>query len=313
MEIWATFRWKSCPRPSTSHAYTSGRGGMRCPPWPNAYMAPWYWTRICGFLYSFFSCIQVSRMLHACMWPHFEPFLFHEVLLACRFKVWGGSNIEERLRRAHESFNAWRIANKANTSLTKFELKTFKMTSSLSCMHFSYNFCLCMFAYSVDLQRSGCNAKHGDVEKVMTRPCYRNGSWLSWQMVSWMKIMPLDSVKFVWCKYMARGCTYRHCVHACMRLLHQMSCPYWSSYCKMWKHILLPSVAQRSAAPRCFMHTICTAWYVVKAWSLGMILATDVLSITPEGLDSTTGSFGLCPKLPKHHSASSEFFQHVIL
>ena len=64
-------------------------------------------------------------------------FLFHEVLLACRFKVWGGSNIEERLQRAHGSFNSWRIANKVNTSLTKFELKTFKMTSSLSCMHFS--------------------------------------------------------------------------------------------------------------------------------------------------------------------------------
>ncbi len=49
MEIWTTFRWKSCPRPSTSHAYTSRRGGMREPSWPNAYMAPWYWTRICGF------------------------------------------------------------------------------------------------------------------------------------------------------------------------------------------------------------------------------------------------------------------------
>ena len=44
-----------------------------------------------------------------------------------------------------------------------------------------------------------------------------------------------------------------------------------------------------------------------------MILATDVLSITPGGVDSTTGSFALHPKLPKHYSASSEFFQHAIL
>ena len=44
-----------------------------------------------------------------------------------------------------------------------------------------------------------------------------------------------------------------------------------------------------------------------------MLLATNVLSITPGGVDSTTRSFGLHPKLPKHHSASSEFFQHALL
>ena len=151
MEISTAFRWKPCLRPPTSHAYTSWRGAVREPPWPNAYMAPWYWTRICGLLYRFFSCIQYScnaRCMHVCCWPMLPIymhasmfFLLHEVLLACRFKVWGGSNIEERLRRAFASFNAWRIANKVNTSLTKFELKTFKMTSCLSCMYFCDHFC----------------------------------------------------------------------------------------------------------------------------------------------------------------------------
>ena len=87
------------------------------------------------------ACMYVADQCcpYICMHPCF--FLLHEVLLACRFKVWGGSNIEERLRRAFASFNAWRIANKVNTSLTKFELKTFKMTSCLSCVYFCDHFC----------------------------------------------------------------------------------------------------------------------------------------------------------------------------
>ena len=88
--------------------------------------------------------------MHVCGRPRMAFVSSFEVLLACRFKVWGGSNIEERLQLAHASFNAWRIANKVNTSLTKFELKTFKMTSCLSCMHFSIRsvcVCACLHAF----------------------------------------------------------------------------------------------------------------------------------------------------------------------
>ena len=61
-----------------------------------------------------------------------------EVLLACRWHLFGGNNIDARLSNAFDSFDIWRRAMKLNTSLTKFELATFKMTSLLgvqrSCM-----------------------------------------------------------------------------------------------------------------------------------------------------------------------------------
>ena len=54
-----------------------------------------------------------------------------QVLLACRWRVFGGKTIDDRLENAFDSFTSWRIATKTTTSLTKFELKTFKMDSPL--------------------------------------------------------------------------------------------------------------------------------------------------------------------------------------
>lgn len=58
--------------------------------------------------------------LHAC-----------EVLLACRWHLFPGANIEERLEHAYGSFHSWCVAEKKGSSLQRFELKTFKMTSCL--------------------------------------------------------------------------------------------------------------------------------------------------------------------------------------
>ena len=63
-----------------------------------------------------------------CLW-------WPEVLLACFCKIWGGRNIEQRLAHGFASFHTWKTANKQSSSLAKFELKTFKMTSSLGGMH----------------------------------------------------------------------------------------------------------------------------------------------------------------------------------
>lgn len=66
---------------------------------------------------------------------HESEFLWWpEVLLACVCKIWGGRNIEQRLANGFASFHTWKTANKQSSSLTKFELKTFKMTSSLGGM-----------------------------------------------------------------------------------------------------------------------------------------------------------------------------------
>ena len=54
-----------------------------------------------------------------------------EVLLACRWHVFPGHNIEERLEGAFDSFHSWCVAQGKKTSLRKFELKTFKMSSCL--------------------------------------------------------------------------------------------------------------------------------------------------------------------------------------
>ena len=51
--------------------------------------------------------------------------------MACRFRLWGGHNNDERLSLGFSKFDAWRRAEKKSTSLTKFELKTFKMKSLL--------------------------------------------------------------------------------------------------------------------------------------------------------------------------------------
>ena len=52
-----------------------------------------------------------------------------EVLVALRWKLFAGSTIEARLESAYESFHAWSVGMKQKSSLNKFELKTFKMTS----------------------------------------------------------------------------------------------------------------------------------------------------------------------------------------
>jgi len=54
-----------------------------------------------------------------------------QVLLACRWHVFSGHSIEERLQRAFDSFHSWCIAEKKKSSINKFELKTFKMASLL--------------------------------------------------------------------------------------------------------------------------------------------------------------------------------------
>ena len=53
------------------------------------------------------------------------------VLCACHWRLWGGANIERRLALAYDDFRRWRVLNKTNSSINKFELKTFKMTSPL--------------------------------------------------------------------------------------------------------------------------------------------------------------------------------------
>lgn len=83
-----------------------------------------------------------------------------KVLLACHLKWWRGSNIEERLANAYDSFNTWRRAHRVNTSIVKFELSTFKCTSSSSCItdHAWYAFCIgyplfaCKLAWDPRLQ-----------------------------------------------------------------------------------------------------------------------------------------------------------------
>ncbi len=211
------------------------------------------------------ACMYVAG--YACM-----VFCSSEVLLACRFKIWGGSNIDERLERAYASFNAWRIANKETTSLSKFELKTFKMTSCLSCKHFSIMHdlfvcaCVCMFDIAVDLNRSDQVAmpstgmwKGSWHDRVITMALGYVDKWLH----AW-RTCPLIQNLTSW---IALGCTDMHHImhaHARMRLLHQMSSPYWNSHFNMWKHILLESVAKRSVAPRCFMLYIPPATWMLK-------------------------------------------------
>lgn len=59
-----------------------------------------------------------------------------QVLLACRLYWWPGHNIDERLSNAFSDFDTWRRSRRLSISITKFELKTFKCTSHLSCIMF---------------------------------------------------------------------------------------------------------------------------------------------------------------------------------
>ena len=54
-----------------------------------------------------------------------------EVLLACRWSVFGGANIPQRLALAFAAFTTFRVASKLHTSIQKFELATFKITAFL--------------------------------------------------------------------------------------------------------------------------------------------------------------------------------------
>ena len=63
-----------------------------------------------------------------------------EVLCACRWHLWPGKMIEDRLAAAYDDFYCWRKRDHVNSSINKFDLKTtFKMTSPLShtdlCVH----------------------------------------------------------------------------------------------------------------------------------------------------------------------------------
>ena len=58
--------------------------------------------------------------------------LWDYVLLACRFHVFGGSNIPERLALAFADFTRFRVACKLHTSIQKFELATFKIAAFLA-------------------------------------------------------------------------------------------------------------------------------------------------------------------------------------
>ena len=52
-----------------------------------------------------------------------------QVLLACRWHVFGGRKNEDRLAAAYDSCHNWCVAERKKSTLKKFELKTFKMTS----------------------------------------------------------------------------------------------------------------------------------------------------------------------------------------
>lgn len=62
---------------------------------------------------------------------HGDGMHFDKVLLACYWRVFVGHNIDERLEGAYNSFRAWCVAEKKQSSLKRFDLKTFKMSSYL--------------------------------------------------------------------------------------------------------------------------------------------------------------------------------------
>ena len=77
-----------------------------------------------------------------------------KVLLACRWHVFEGRTIDARLEAAYDSFHHWCVAEKRKSSIKKFELKTFKMTSFLGAnvsMHvlFTCDITTCM--HTIDL------------------------------------------------------------------------------------------------------------------------------------------------------------------
>lgn len=69
------------------------------------------------------SCMHVFGFAFVWFW--------FQVLLACRWRVFPGHSIDERLKHAFNSFHTWCKINKKRSSISKFELKTFKMASCL--------------------------------------------------------------------------------------------------------------------------------------------------------------------------------------
>ena len=59
-----------------------------------------------------------------------------QVLLACRFHLWDGTNISDRLEAAFADFDTWRRRMRISSSITQFDLKkSFKCQSLLGSMH----------------------------------------------------------------------------------------------------------------------------------------------------------------------------------
>ena len=71
-----------------------------------------------------------------------------QVLLACRWHVFAGRKNDDRLAAAYDSFHNWCVAEGKKSTLKKFELKTFKMSSCFgfkSCMF--VHACMTMFLF----------------------------------------------------------------------------------------------------------------------------------------------------------------------
>ena len=79
--------------------------------------------------------MHVDVHLRTAAWICLTTHVKNEVLFACRFHGWPGTNIDQRLENVHASFDAWRRSRRLSTSVTKFELQTFKCSSHLDCMH----------------------------------------------------------------------------------------------------------------------------------------------------------------------------------
>ena len=112
------------------HALPGGHECVGCPDqmhtWHHGYGREFAASAIAPFM----------NMSGTCVFVPIHVFDLHvignfQVLLACRWRVFGGKTIDDRLENAFDSFTSWRIATKTTTSLTKFELKTFKMDSPL--------------------------------------------------------------------------------------------------------------------------------------------------------------------------------------
>ena len=105
-------------------------------------MASWNWAWVLRFSHSILIAFRWQILgqwvsaksktcMHACMHACCKTCNIVEVLLACRWHLFPGHNIEERLQGAFDSFHSWCVAEGKKTSLRKFELKTFKMSSCL--------------------------------------------------------------------------------------------------------------------------------------------------------------------------------------